>query len=227
VRASEEDTVRVLVVESDRHTADRAIADLRAAGHEVARCHESGAPAFPCNALCDGGNCPLDSGGSVDVLLDYRAHPHPRPTPFEDGVSCALRHQIPVVVAGTSALNPFDRWSASLAADDSVVDACERAASARIESLGAVALAKVRQLLSDEPAVADAADVSVTRNAGTLQAVVLLPECADELDAALAVGVAGAIRTRDRWTPRVDVCVRRLPSTTGRDFRHDSADRRP
>ena len=134
-------------------------------------------------------------------------------------MSCALRHQIPVVVAGASALNPFDHWTTAVAADDSVVDACERAATAPIESLAAVALAKVRQLLSNEPAVADAADVTVTRNAGTLQAVVVLPECADELDAALAVGVAGAIRTRDRWTPRVDVCVRRLPSAAGRDFR--------
>jgi hypothetical protein len=219
--------MRVLVVESDRHSADRAIADLRAAGHEVARCHESGAPAFPCNALCDGGSCPLDSGSGVDVLLDYRARPHPRPTPFEDGVSCALRHQIPVVVAGAPALNPFDQWTTAVAADDSVVDACERAATGPIESLAAVALAKVRQLLSNEPAVADVADVTVTRNAGTLQAIVLLPECADELDAALAVGVAGAIRTRDRWTPRVDVCVSRLPSAVGRDFRRYSADRRP
>jgi hypothetical protein len=219
--------MRVLVVESDRHTADQAIADLRAGGHEVARCHERGLPAFPCNALCDGGTCPLDSGSGADVLLAYRAHPHPLPTPFEDGVSCALRHQIPVVVAGASTLNPFDHWTTAVAADDSVVDACERAATAPIESLAAVALAKVRQLLSNEPAVADAADVTVTRNGGTLQAVVLLPECADELDAALAVGVAGAVRTRDRWTPRVDVCVRRLVSATGRDFRHDSADRRP
>ena len=107
--------MRVLVVESDRHTADQAIADLRAAGHEVARCHERGLPAFPCNALADGGTCPLDSGSGVDVLLDYRAHPHPRPTRFEDGVCCALRHQIPIVVAGASALNPFDHWTTALA----------------------------------------------------------------------------------------------------------------
>ena len=85
----------------------------------------------------------------------------------------------------------------------------------------------MRQLLSNEPAIAEAAGVTVTRNAGTLQAVVVLPECADELEGALAVGVAGAIRTRDRWTPRVDVCVSRLPSAAGRDFRQYAADRRP
>ena len=216
--------MRVLVVESDRCTADRAIADLLAAGHEVARCHESGRPAFPCNALGDGGTCPLDTGAGVDVLLDFRAHPHPRPTPFEDGVSCVARRQIPVVVAGVSTFNPFERWTTEVTTDDSIVDACERAASGPIESLAAVALAKVRELLADEPTVADGADVTVTRNAGTLLAVVVLPECAAELEAALAVGVAGAIRTRDRWTPRIDVCVRRLPSAIGEDLRHSSVD---
>ena len=38
-------------------------------------------------------------------------------------MSCALRHRIPVVVAGASALNPFDSWTTAVAVDDSVVDA--------------------------------------------------------------------------------------------------------
>src|SRR3954451_11496602 len=131
--------MRVLVVESDRHAADAAIAELREAGHEVGRCHESGLPVFPCNALCEGAGCSLDTRDGVDVLLDYRAHAHPRPTPLEDGVSCAARRCIPVVVAGVSALNPFDKWTTAAAENGSVVDACNRAATAPIESLGDVA----------------------------------------------------------------------------------------
>ena len=77
--------MRILVVESDRHTADQAIADLQAAGHEIARCHERGAPAFPCNALSDGGSCPLDSGSGVDVLLDYRVIRIPDRRPSRTG----------------------------------------------------------------------------------------------------------------------------------------------
>jgi hypothetical protein len=219
--------MRVLLVESDRHAADRAIADLRAAGHEIVRCHEADLPAFPCNALCDGGACPLDSDRGVDVVLDYRAHPYPRPTAYEDGVSCALRREIPVVVAGASALNPFDKWTSAIASSDSVVEPCERAATAPIENLVTLARAKVRQLLADDPAVADDSDVIVTRDAGRLEAVVLLPETAAELEGPLAVGVAGAIRTRDRWTPRIDVCVRRVPATNDRDIRHGTTDRRP
>ena len=54
----------------------------------------------------------------------------PGPTPFEDGVSCALRHHVPLVVAGTTALNPFDDWTTVTAGDDDIVEACERAGSA-------------------------------------------------------------------------------------------------
>ncbi len=205
--------MRVLVVESDPHSADDAISELRDAGHEVVRCHESGSSAFPCNALCDGGGCPLDGDHDVDVLLDYRAHPYPRPTAFEDGASCAARRYIPVVVAGASALNPFERWTTAVAGRDSVLEACEHAASAPIESLSDVARSKVRQLLSHDPVLADAADVVVTRGGGRLEAVIVVPDGAEEVDASLAVGVAGAIRTRDHWTPRVDVCVRRSPAS--------------
>ncbi len=202
----------VLVAETDPHRADDAIAELRDAGHDVVRCHEHGLPAFPCNALCEDSSCPLDVAPGVDLVLDYRAHPYPRPTPFEDGVSCAARRHIPIVVAGASVLNPFARWTTAIAGRDSVIEACEHAASAPIESLSDVARAKVRQLLSHDPDVADAADVIVTRRGGRLEAVIVLPSDAGEVDGSLAVGVAGAIRTRDHWTPQVDVCVRRSPA---------------
>jgi len=202
----------VLVVESDPHSADGAIAGLREAGHDVVRCHENGLPAFPCNALCENTSCPLDSTPGVDVLLDYRAHPYPRPTAFEDGASCAAQRYIPVVVAGATALNPFAKWTTAIADRESVVEACEHVATAPIESLSEVARAKVRQLLSGEREAADTADVIVTRRGGRLEAVITLPSHADEVDSSLAVGVAGAIRSRDHWTPQVDVCVRRSPT---------------
>jgi hypothetical protein len=209
--------MRVLVLESDRHSADRSIAALQEAGHEVVRCHEHGMPAFPCNALCDGGTCPLETEEGVDVVLDWRAHPYPWPTAFEDGTSCAARRCIPIVVAGAVEFNPFDKWTTVVANQESVVETCERAATEPIESIAVAARRKVRQLLARDPLVAEATDVIVTRKAGGLEAVVVLPEEADEVEAALAVGVAGAVRTRDRWTPRVDVCVRRVqaPGTAG------------
>jgi hypothetical protein len=207
--------MRVLVVESDPHCADGAIDELRNAGHDVARCHESGLPAFPCNALCDDHDCPLDSDPGIDVLLDFRAHPRSRPTPYEDGVSCAVRRHIPLVIGGAFAFSPFEKWTTAVVDGGSVVDTCEQAASAPIESLADVARAKVRQLLEHDPRAAESVDVVVTRGRGRLEAVVVLPEGAEELEGSLAVGVAGAIRTLDHWTPRLDVCVKRSsPSST-------------
>jgi len=203
--------MRVLVVESDPHSADSAVAHLQEAGHEIVRCHEPGQAPFPCNALRAGAACPLDTGPGVDVVLDSRAHPYPRPTAFEDGVSCAVRRSTPLVIAGTDGLNPFDEWTTATADDESVVVACERAAAAPIKSLTEVARAKVQQLLSAQPELAASTDVFVTRAGGRLEAEVVVPADAEEVEASLAVGVAGAIRTRDRWTQQVDVCIRRVP----------------
>ena len=205
--------MRVLVVESDRHAADGVVTDLRAAGHHVMRCHENDLPAFPCNALCDGGQCPLEEDAGIDVVVDYRTRPYPRPTPFEDGVSCALRHHVPLVVAGTSALNPFARWTTAITAGDhDIVAVCEEAVGVPLEQLAAPARAEVRRRLRLQPGVAEATDVVVHRSkGGQLDAVVHLPEEAEEIDDELAVAVAGVLRAKDRFASRVNVAIERRP----------------
>jgi len=205
--------MRVLVVESDRRAADGAVAELRSAGHHVMRCHETDLPAFPCNALCGEGACPLEEDAGIDVVVDYRTRPYPRPTPFEDGVTCALRHHVPLVVAGTSALNPFDKWTSAIAtSDQDVVAACERAIELPIEQLATPARAEVRRRLRLQPGVAEATDVVVRRSkGGQLDAIVLLPDEADEIEDELAVAVAGVLRAHYRFAPRVNVAVERHP----------------
>jgi hypothetical protein len=205
--------MRVLVVESDRRAADGAIEELRAAGHHVMRCHESDLPAFPCNALCGGDECPLENDAGVDVVVDYRTRAYPLPTPYEDGVSCALRHHVPLVVAGTTALNPFDKWTTAIAkTDKEVVAACERAIDVPIEHLAAPARAEVRRRLRLQPGVAEATDVVVRRSrGGQLDAIVRLADEADEVDDELAVAVAGVLRANDRFASRVNVAVERRP----------------
>src|SRR5690349_19225505 len=99
--------MRALLLESDPRRGTEVEQALVSAGHTVLRCHEPGQPSFPCVGMADPQSCPLDSPGGVDVAIVHRAHPHPRPTSFEDGVSCALRRKIPVVVAGTTALSPY------------------------------------------------------------------------------------------------------------------------
>jgi hypothetical protein len=197
--------MRVLVAESDRGAADHVITDLQGAGHHVVRCHEPNLPAFPCNALCDGGTCSLDTGDGIDVVLDFRVHPYPRPTPFEDGVSCALRRHVPLVIGGTSALNPFAKWTTDVAIDDDrVVEVCEQAADAPRERLATAVRDAVRTIMGHETL-----DVSVRRSGARLKATVVIPDDSDEVEGQLAVAVAGALRARDPWIGGIDVAVRR------------------
>src|SRR5688500_13217404 len=120
--------LRVLLTETDKGACDPVAQRLEAAGHEVLRCHEPGAPAFPCVGLADESGCPLE--GSVDVVVAVRARPHPKPTPLEDGVTCALRSHVPLVVSGNDGLNPFEEWTRIAADQDDTVEAAEWAAHA-------------------------------------------------------------------------------------------------
>jgi hypothetical protein len=198
--------MRVLVIETDRHAADDAIAALGAAGHEVVRCHDPHQAAFPCNALRDDRACPLDGGGGVDVVLTVRAHPHPRPSAFEDGVTCALRRHIPLVVAGRSALNPFQHWTADVADDDDVVTACDRAAAAPIAALSEPATAEVRRLLDVHGVEGgDTAQAVVHRRRERLVASLDLPPVPASVAEMAAVRVAGVLRAADPTAEIVDV----------------------
>lgn len=123
--------MNVLVIESDAHAADEAVAALRAAGHTVKTCFEHGLGDAVCRAMWADDRCPFDDGEGVDVALVVRAHPWPTSRPRERGVACALRADVPVVVAGQLALDPYDRWeAASVDGMRGVVQTCEAAMGA-------------------------------------------------------------------------------------------------
>lgn len=200
--------MRVLVLETDRHIADDSIAQLQAAGHSVARCHGAEMPAFPCNSLFDGGQCPLEHGPAVDVVLDHRAHAYPRPRDSEDGVSCALRYNIPLVAGGISVLSPFEPWITSTVEDQDVVAACETAVNAPLERLAAPARALLRWMLELDPAAASA-DVVVHRHGSRLHAIATIPADAGDVEDTVAVRIAGALRAVDPHASTIDVTVTR------------------
>ena len=200
--------MKILVLETDRRAADDAVRSLTDAGHEVARCHERDMPAFPCDALCDDGTCPLDDW--VDVVLTMRAHPYPRPTPSEDGVVCGIRHHVPLVVGGTSALNPFASWTAGIADADGtdVVEACEAAARRPLERHGRQATAEARRIVAGAGLPAERVDAVVRREPRRLAVDVTVPEDADRrLGDIIAVRVAGVIRALDGYAGVIDVRV--------------------
>jgi len=119
----------VLVVGTDDWAIEQSAAALQAAGHEPLRCHDAGAPVFPCNALLPGRRCPLDIG--VDAVVTSRARPLTVPTLSETGVTCALHAQVPLVVAGISNRGPFNELAARIVTEQGHVAAAVEAVSAQ------------------------------------------------------------------------------------------------
>jgi hypothetical protein len=124
----------VLVVGTDDWAIDQSAQVLEATGHRVLVCHETGEPAFPCNALIEGRTCPLDVG--FDLVLSARARPTPSPTQGEMGVICALHDGAPLVTVGIAEKNPFDPWAAAtVGSDGNVALTVEAAAANRVFDL--------------------------------------------------------------------------------------------
>lgn len=196
--------MEVLVVESEPGAAAIAIAELEAAGHQVKRCHEPGARAFPCAGL-DPGRCPLEDD-AIDVALTVRARAHPRPSPLEDGVTCALRRRAPVVVAGRTTLNPFERYPVTVAGVDDIVAGCERAATGpQLEHEG-VATRALEATLARAGIHSEAGRVSVHRSGAGLQVTLHVPaETPNQVRDIASVRVVGAVRAFDPHAARIDI----------------------
>jgi hypothetical protein len=121
-------SMRVLLMDSHPGSAGPASDALLADGHQVVRCRDQFAPTQPCAGF--DGVCPIDVE-PVDVALDVRGRPLPRPTAGEHGVVCASRAGIPVVVAGQVAFQPFEPLTTvELVGTSDVTSACEAAVAA-------------------------------------------------------------------------------------------------
>lgn len=199
-------SLQVLVLESERGAADGAIAELEKAGHTVLRCHEPGAPAFPCKALGDEPRCPLRTH-TVDVALTVRSRPRSQPAPQEDGVSCALESHIPLVVAGSTLMNPFaDFTSESVEHPYDVVDACERAANAPLARHGKRAADALAAVLEVHGVTGVTPTVEVYRRGGRLYVDVRGATALNHMVKSVgSVRIVGALRQFDREAGGIDV----------------------
>jgi hypothetical protein len=200
--------LNVLVVESEAHAGDPAREALGKAGHTVLRCHEAGVPAFPCNGLIEGKGCPFDNA-IVDVVLDVRPHRRAQPAPLEDGVSCALKAHVPVVVAGSAWLNPYGEYASNFVASDAddvtIVDACEHAANAVLRDHSAIAARALRDTL-DRRDISASPLVAVRRRKGVLVVdVATKTVVAREAQSMAAVRITAALRKFDRDAKGIDV----------------------
>jgi hypothetical protein len=198
-------TLNVLVLESDRGAAQQAREELEAAGHTVVRCHEPRSSAFPCNAIADGQDCPLDAT-DVDVALVVRPRPRPQPAPLEDGAACAIKQHVPLVVAGARALDPYGTHAVEvLDRSFDVVDACERAASAPLRPHTTAAARALHDTLEHHGIVATPA-VTVRREHGALLIHVAGAGVLDERTKSMAaIRMMAAIRAFDHFSNGIDV----------------------
>ncbi len=200
--------LEVLVLESEPGAAEEAVYDLERAGHQVHRCHEPGKPAFPCRAFDEAG-CPLEAG-TVDVALTVRARSRSVPSSFEDGVSCALQHRIPLVVAGRVVLNPYDEFAAEVVnGTDGIVAAVEAAATGSLREHELLALDAARRVLASGGAASDATVGATARRhhgvvtVGIRVAAEIDPRTRDMI----GTRALGALRRFDRHARQIDVAV--------------------
>jgi hypothetical protein len=198
-------SLRVLVLESERGAADVAIGELTGAGHAVVRCHEPGEAAFPCKALRSN-DCPLERG-DVDVAITVRSRPRSQPAPHEDGVRCALQRHVPLVVAGSPVLNPFEPWATTVIDRTfDVVGACEVAAAAPLPAHGTRALEAIEGVLAQHDVAGVHPSVEVHRHGGGLEVSVHGAKGLDHTVKAMAsVRMIGALRELDSTATGIDV----------------------
>jgi hypothetical protein len=199
--------MNALVLESEPNTADATIEQLTNAGHRVFRCHEPGKPEFPCRALAGEGPCPLSDPG-VDVAVTVRAHPDMRPTPREDGVACALRARVPLVVAGRAMLNPYEEWADEVVEDGNVVAACERVVSTPSRDHSEVARDALREAVRRRAGSAGGADAVVWRDHNRLRVRLEGLDDADEsVRGLIAADVAAVLRAFDAQISKIDIAL--------------------
>lgn len=198
--------LNVMVLESEWGASDEAARELTEAGHVVLRCHEPGAPTFPCRGLADASTCPLHSH-AVDVALTVRSRVRSQPAAAEDGVRCALMSHVPLVVAGPSALDPYDGLETrSLDRTYDVVSTCEEAAAAELEAHSRRANALIAEMFPADRA--SSARVHVTRRDGGLRVQVTGLEAVTHQERQTAVvRIVGALRAFDGSARTIDVVV--------------------
>lgn len=200
--------MKVLLLEGEQGAADEAVRQLGEAGHEVSRCHERDGESFPCTGMLEDHDCPLD-GESVDVALVVRGELSPSLSAREDGVRCALRRHIPLVVAGTTDGSPYSDWAAAIHDGvTEIVGTVEAVATAPLPRHGEAAVRGVQDLLAEEGIDPEAVSIEVHRSTNQLRiSIRSAVELDQRLADALAVRAQAAVRGLDQYAAKVDVTV--------------------
>jgi hypothetical protein len=201
--------MRVLLMEASPGDGLDVTVQLERAGHTVARCHDPGEPAFPCRDLTEGEACPLVGDGvSVAVLVRHATSPAGR-SAGEDGARCALRHHVPLVIAGDLGDSPYGEWASdSITTPSAVAEAVVAVASAPLERHQDAALRSFQAVLAQHGVADTDARASVRRHGADLRVTLTtqrpLPARVAEM---CSVRSVAGIRQIDSYARRIDVSV--------------------
>ena len=120
--------MRIVVTGTEGSGIDRVERDLQAAGHETTACASGPGARGRCRGTEDKAACPYVGG--VDVIVAARERPLPHLTKQERLVECVLLTEVPLVVVGSTVMNPYGvRAAVMVEGFDDVVAACEAAVS--------------------------------------------------------------------------------------------------
>jgi hypothetical protein len=149
--------------------------------------------------------CPLE-GATVDVVLDVHGSSLV-PSPYEDGVACAVRQHIPLVVSRDGD-HPYARWATrEVGSDADLVAACEDAATAPLAAHSVIAANAARSSLERSGLDPRGATARVHRRDGRLQVHLRLPPHPEGLESMIGARVVAAVRAHDRSAGGVDVTL--------------------
>jgi hypothetical protein len=174
--------MRTLLTESLPGCGHDVEAQLRDAGHEVVRCHPPGAPTFPCAALA--GTCPLEEPAAIDALVAVRTPTEHDQAISEMGITCALRHRVPVVVVG-GGIDPYGDqvWRAE---EQDLLPACAAAVEEAAEQSVAPLRDEARRLVERRGLDADEVDVRIRHEGRRTRIIVTVPRGSEDVDELVA-----------------------------------------
>ena len=198
------DRMRIVLIESEPGAGTEELAQLVAAGHDVARCQEPGATGFACRGLANPSRCPLEGAG-VDLAVAVRTASAFEVGGDERGVTCALRSHVPVIMVSPGG-HPYG--SAVIDCGDDLVASCAAVAASPTWGHAHAILASLRSMSGLPPGAAADIGVDAVRRRDGVDITVVVPTSIDRsFEAQIANRAVTAARGYDRYSPKVDVAV--------------------
>ncbi len=200
------------MVEQDTEAACLLAQGLLRAGHSVHVCHDEsfGGSSGACVAV-EGHRCPLTLAPMdlfLDVLPPASDQSGVEVLLREEGILCAKRHMIPVVLVGAADAHPFMRFATMALSNIPGVADLEAVASAPLPDHSTVATAALRNALRAHGKGSQHATAEVRRrNGGLILHIEVGAPAEHDAMRTIAIKVGQAVRSMDPWATSLDIII--------------------